>query len=94
LPAIETALGQYQVLTNYESYFSNYQEQQYLQTNEKAFKAIPSYYNKLGLPKKDSNLLTVFFTNYKNAASNRAAYNNLFVKAEAECCIEPNGDVA
>jgi DNA helicase IV len=84
LPDIAVAVSDFDLLTNYENYFSNFQEQQFLQTNSGTFDAIPNYYNKVGLGKTDGAVIAKFLSIYKNTAKDRATYNDLFVKTESE----------
>lgn len=84
LPAIKGAVNDYELLTNYDNYFSNFQEQQFLKANSAIFKAIASYFNKLGLAKSDKAIVAKSLTIYKNIAKDRATYNELFIKTEAE----------
>lgn len=84
MPEMRIAVHNYQLLTNYDNYFSNFQEQQFFQANSATFNAIPNYYNKIGLGKADSAAISKFLSIYKNTASDRATYNELFVKTESE----------
>ena len=84
LPAIKSAVDDYELLTNYQYYFSNYREQQFMRANVDTFKAIPSYFHKVGLPKSYTTLITKFINLYKNTSNDRAVYNELFVKTESE----------
>jgi len=84
LPAIADAIKDYLLLTNYDNYFSNFQEQQFLQAYSAIFSAIPNYYNKTGLAKADNAVIAKFLTIYKSTAKDRTTYNELFVKAESE----------
>lgn len=83
LPAIKGAVNDYELLTNYDNYFSNSQKQQFLQANSATFKAIPSYFNKLGLAKADKAIVAKFLTIYKGTSQDRTTYNELFVKTES-----------
>jgi DNA helicase-4 len=84
LSSIKTGISDYEQLTNYNNYFSNYQEQQFLQTNSSIFAAIPNYYQKVGLANDDSATIAKFLTIYKNTTKERAVYNERFVKTESE----------
>jgi len=60
MPEMRIAVHNYQLLTNYDNYFSNFQEQQFFQANSATFNAIPNYYNKIGLGKADSAAISKF----------------------------------
>lgn len=84
LPTINTAIQEYKLLTNYDRYFANYQEQQFLQAYHTTFNAVPSYYPKLGLSKTDKAVISKFLDIYKNISKERSDYNDQFVKTESE----------
>ncbi|QEC74621.1 UvrD-helicase domain-containing protein [Mucilaginibacter ginsenosidivorax] len=84
LPEIAGALSDFDLLTNFENYFSNFREQQFLQIKSALAKSIPRFYNEVGLSTTETELITRFLTCYKNLAKERADYNDLFVKCESK----------
>lgn len=83
-PAIGSAVSEYGLLTNYDNYFSNYQEQQFLIARSATFNAIPDYYRKIGLAASQIAVIAKFLSIYQDIARHRMTYNQRFVELESE----------
>jgi DNA helicase-4 len=84
LPEIRNAANDFDLLTNYDSYFSNFQELQFQQAKSSLVKSISGYYRDVGLNHTDVQLITRLLHDYANLKNERQAYNNRFVELEAE----------
>ena len=84
LPNIASAVSDFDLLTNYDNYFSNFQVQQFSQATSSLAKSIPRFYAEVGLNNTDTELITRFLNSYKNLTKERTAYNDLFVKHESK----------
>ena len=84
LPIITSAVSDFDLLTNYDNYFSNFQEHEFLLDKSSLAISIPRFYDAVGLTETETGLIARFLNSYQNLTKERIAYNDLFVKHEAE----------
>ncbi len=81
---VRLANQQFEQLTNFEKYFSNWDEQSFLHSHQETRESIKSGFEKLGLSNDYVEELKVFTSYYDQSYILRQNYNNMFIPIEAK----------